>query len=240
MAYVEMICLANSRKRGGRCVVGLRTDGQGWLRPVAPYEDGALYGQHYTLDDGSQAQMLDVLMVDVVEPVPAPHQPENWLVGQETWKLVSRPAGRKEAMMLASHVQRGPELLRCETNKMPLEAFQGMSARSSAALVAPMHVDWEIKRGFEGRRQVRARFALGRVRYDLVVTDPDLEQRLSHLQEGSYYIPSPDDERISERFLLTISLGEEFNGFHYKLVAGVAAIPRAWRSREGQRQSRAR
>ena len=37
-----------------------------------------------------------------------------------------------------------------------------------------------------------------------------------------------DGDRALQRFLLTISLSENFNGFHYKLVAGVIAIPRAW------------
>lgn len=229
MAYVEVICLANSRKRGGRCVVGLRTDGRGWVRPVAPYEDGALYGQHYTLDDGSQAQVLDVLRVDVAEACPQAYQPENWLVGQKTWQLVSRPADSKAIAILRRYIERGPSLLGNETDKRSAQAFLKTPAESSLALVAPRHVDWEIRKGFHGRRQVRAKFELGRAQYDLGVTDPDLEQRLSHLQEGLYYIPSAQDEEVSERFLLTVSLGEEFNGYHYKLVAGVIAIPPAWR-----------
>jgi hypothetical protein len=34
MAQVDLICLANSRKLGGRCVAGLRLDGSGWVRRV--------------------------------------------------------------------------------------------------------------------------------------------------------------------------------------------------------------
>jgi hypothetical protein len=49
MPTVEIICLANSRKHSGRCVAGLRTDGQGWIRPVGPSDNGTLFPWHYTL-----------------------------------------------------------------------------------------------------------------------------------------------------------------------------------------------
>src|SRR6266850_2762793 len=32
MPLVDLICLANSNKMGGRCIAGLRTDGGGWVR----------------------------------------------------------------------------------------------------------------------------------------------------------------------------------------------------------------
>lgn len=51
MAALDIICLANSRKHGGRCVAGLRTDGGGWLRPVGTLLDGTLYPPDYTMDD---------------------------------------------------------------------------------------------------------------------------------------------------------------------------------------------
>lgn len=94
MPFCEFICLANSRKHGGRCVAGIRTDGCGWIRLVTNRDDGALLPQHYTLCDGTEAQTLDLLRIEVIKPPPKPYQPENWLVGSKPWELIARPAPR--------------------------------------------------------------------------------------------------------------------------------------------------
>ena len=40
MPHWEFICLANSRKLGGHCVAGIKTDGSGWVRPTGLPQDG--------------------------------------------------------------------------------------------------------------------------------------------------------------------------------------------------------
>ena len=77
MPTFEILCLANSKKHGGRCVAGLRTDGGGWVRPVADTEDGALFPEHYMLPDGSEPRIMDILRISPRECRPRPHQPEN-------------------------------------------------------------------------------------------------------------------------------------------------------------------
>jgi hypothetical protein len=39
---VEIVCLANSRKAGGRCIAGVRTDTGAWVRPVSSGREGTL------------------------------------------------------------------------------------------------------------------------------------------------------------------------------------------------------
>src|SRR6266850_2762792 len=76
MPLVDLICLANSNKMGGRCIAGLRTDGGGWVRPIASEtEHGQLYFRHFKLDDGSEPKVLDVIRVDLARAAPAPGQP---------------------------------------------------------------------------------------------------------------------------------------------------------------------
>jgi len=85
--------------------------------------------------------------------------------------------------------------------------------------------------GGSGTRQANARIAHcfapvtpGRVRYDLAVTDPVWLDRLKPLPAGLY----PHAHFFKEKHprpLLTLSLSELFDGFHYKLVAGVVALP---------------
>jgi hypothetical protein len=58
MAQVDLICLANSRKLGGRCIAGLRLDGSGWVRPVGEAPDGTLYPADFMLRDGTESKLL--------------------------------------------------------------------------------------------------------------------------------------------------------------------------------------
>jgi len=50
MPILRLVCLANSRKLGGRCVACLRLVGGGWVRPVSSFSDGTLCPAQYSLD----------------------------------------------------------------------------------------------------------------------------------------------------------------------------------------------
>ena len=83
----EMLCLANSRKPGGRCVAGLLPDGS-WIRPVTATGGGSLTSAMCRLDKGRPVGALDVVRVGVTQPEPRLHQPENWIITDKRWKLV--------------------------------------------------------------------------------------------------------------------------------------------------------
>lgn len=90
MPIIDLICLANSRKHSGRCIAGLATNGSGWIRPVSSTLDGTLFSYHYRLNDGSDVQLMDIVRVELVQPRPEVHQPENWVIGQSKWRLIQR------------------------------------------------------------------------------------------------------------------------------------------------------
>jgi hypothetical protein len=172
----EMICLANSRKHGGRCVAGLRVDGSGWIRPVGTLPDGTLYPPNYTFADDTVASVLDIVQVGVHKQRPAPHQPENWLIDGTNWTLLARPMGNKLIQVLRSAITPGPELLRGFSDRVPYTSFQQQNATASLALIAPESLDLYHQLSYRGRPQARGRFSLGRGNqtclYDLVITDP--------------------------------------------------------------------
>jgi len=219
---LEIVCLANSRKMGGRCIAGLRTDGGGWVRPVAPTEHGELYKQHYVLRDGSEPQLLDVLEIPVIGPYPERHQPENWLIADKPWRRVRRSSSLDLGSLLQAHLH-GPGLLfGTQDDRVPAARFEAAPADYSLALVAPRAVTWSVVWNPAGRLQARARFEWGGIPYDLVVTDPLLEKRLRGLGRGDHSSAEVGFPRRG-RLYLTISLGEPFEGDCFKLVA--AAIP---------------
>jgi Dual OB-containing domain len=224
MPTFDVVCLANSRKHGGRCMAGLRLDGGGWIRPVVPGGDGALWFSHYTLADGSEARPLDVIALDVAEARPEPHQPENWTIGETPWRLVSRPASQSIFPLVRRALARGPNLLGGRFSREPWHQFEVKPASSSLALVNPDGLSFCWLKTKQGRRQLRARFVLNGQAYDLVVTDLTWEEALKDSGAEAAW-----DEIASvqgRQPLLTISLGEptEFDGSCYKLVAAVIPL----------------
>ncbi len=228
MSTLEIICLANSRKKGGRCIAGVRTDGGGWVRPVASRassEQGELHPQHYRLSDGSEPKILDILQIDLASPQPESHQPENWLVGNKQWERVSFPASLDFSKLLVPIVARHPNLFGNPFHRVSCDSFFLQPSQASLTLVMPKNLRWCITTNTLGRRQSRAIFSLHGTSYNLVVTDTVWENLLSALPMGVHPATAANLENFEpDKVLLTISLGEPYEGYCYKLVAAVLQV----------------
>lgn len=223
MPEVEFICLANSRRKGGRCVAGLRTDGNGWVRPVNSI-GGTIWSQHYTLDDGKEAAIFDVIRVSLKERCPQPYQPENWIIENEPWRLVRRLTLPEASTFLSSNISTGINFLGDQFDRVYAVALAQNPVAASLALIEPDSIQWHITTNIKNRRQTRAKFELGGLAYDFGITDPQWEHRLETLALG---IHNRIDAGVSQedRLLFTISLGEPFGGYCYKLIAAVIVLP---------------
>lgn len=245
--WIEILCLANSRKHSGRCVAGLRTDGGGWIRPVGNNALKVLMPKHFTLPDFSEAMPLDLLRIPVESPAPLPHHPEDWLVGGGQWELLARPAPPEVATgLLRAHLVRGPALLGTSMDRIPFTAFQHRPATASLALLWPKELLWKIIRSGEyQKRKTRIRFRAGAgdesVWYDLALTDPEWESRLQPLPVGEHPQETAHGIAPDDRLLLTVSLSEPLGdkpvendtGLCFKLVAAVIVLPRTWWKKSG-------
>ena len=223
MPTIEIICLANSRKLSGRCIAGLRTDGKGWIRPVSESPDGTLFLSNYTLKDGSEARVLDVVRIEFTKPRPEIYQPENWVISNTHWKLVERPASFERQRIFHSFIVQVPELFGDQSDRICAKVLPEAPAKSSLALVIPDKIEWAVTKNIKGRRQIRALFNLRGASYNLGSTDPVLEQYLTKHPFGNYSIDSIGLKK-NDRLLLTISLGEPFQGDCYKLVTSVLLL----------------
>ena len=228
MALVDLICLANSYKEGGRCVVGLRTDGGGFVRPVAPDTPaGQLLWRHYKLENGSEPAVLDLISVDLDRTNPEPGYPENWLIGAQSWLLRKRPVGGdSEPLLQAALRSRSWLLLGTMGNRVP-EA-EAARASVSFALVAPSKLEWSLDRREDQRPHPRVRFHLSGHEYNLPVTDPIWIPRITRavgpLPPGLY---RRDIVGIQpkDRVFIAVSLSAPFQGYCYKLAAGIVVLP---------------
>lgn len=217
---VEVVCLANSRKYGGRCFAGLLLDGSGWLRPVSRdrASHGALKNAAMRLPDGTEPKLLDTVVFKVSAPRPLGYQMENWELAGGQW---TRSTYEVSPDFLHAQLVKGPALLGGTDDREPLGRFNSKEPGPSLALISPdrNEVSWERHKTSLGQRQVRAAFRLSRQPYNLVVTDPEWESRVP-LGEGAY---SSEELGVASgtSILLTVSLGEPLEEYCYKLVAGV-------------------
>ncbi|KFD41423.1 hypothetical protein DK28_0209205 [Peptococcaceae bacterium SCADC1_2_3] len=231
MPVVEIICLANSIKWGGRCVAGLRTDGQGWVRPVSNSRHGSLDNRHYKLPDGSEPRPLDVLRISLRNPQPQPYQPENWLIDNVSWQLISRSASCNVINIIQSYTESGSLLFGNTSDRISFESLSQNPTRSSLALIIPKNLNWYITTSIVDKRQIRAQFVLSGLPYNLAITDPLWIKRLSSLKYG-YHPLSAAGVSKDEKIRLVISLGEPFqDGYCYKLVAAIIILPDLCRNR---------
>ena len=174
-------------------------------------------GRHPIRDEPA---LLDCVRVPVVGPRPEPHQPENWLVGADSWRLIGRvEPGQAYTFLRNSLSTQGP-LFGQPGDRIAHAVFAQEAARSSLVLIEPSDLRWQITTTLSGRRQTRARFSHANFQYDLSVTDPRWEAALAGLGLGTFRDPPPGMPPAA-RSLMTVSLGEPFDGNCYKLVAAV-------------------
>lgn len=225
MPIFELICLANSRKYGGRCVAGLRTDGCGWVRLVSAEPKGVLRTGHYRLPTGRHAAVLDRVRVPVEAARPEAHQPENWLVAPGSWALMPPMPMDELAPLLSRFVAPGPAIFHGAEDRIPMAQVRKSPGAPSLTLVRPECLRWQVSQVGD-KRQLRAAFHLCGAPYRLSLTDAVWEQRLEALKPGLH---DCDDRYVppGHEVLLMVSLGEPYekDDCCYKLAAAVVIVP---------------
>jgi len=222
MSIIKRIaCLANSRKLQGRCVAGreLIAGGAGdWIRPVSDRPTEEVSEEERRYEDGSDARVLDIIDVPLIEARPKDYQQENWLLDSQRYWV---KAGRLQWEDLSGFQDlRGPLWINGHSgyngfnDRIPLVEAVGL--RGSLKLI---HVGKTTLKVFapgeafgNTKRRVQARFSFGGTEYWLWVTDPIVERQYLAESDGSY--------AIGETYM-TISLGEPYRDYCYKLVATV-------------------
>lgn len=229
MAVVKrIVCLANSRKLSGRCVAGREIqDAESWVRPVSgrPTEEVSEHERRY--EDGADPRLLEVVDIPLLLHCPRTYQSENWLLDpQHHWRRAGRVAWRD-----LDRLAENPPLLWPNGDS----TFHGLNDRVAVATAETLSNSLYFLRLDEieltvfvpganfgdFRRRVRAGFRYRGIDYRLSLTDPVVEREYLSGKDGEY--------RVGDCFA-TVSLGEPYEGFAYKLVAALITPSRAGRS----------
>jgi hypothetical protein len=222
MPTVDFVCLANSKKRQGRCVAGIKVGG-GWIRTVSNTLEGTLHHE-YILPNGDELRLLDLVRAEVTTPRPEAHQPENWVLANTKMTLLSRPAPVFMLKVLQNYVTTDPKLLGSIGDKISESYYTRYPLKESLALALPQQIEWRVTTGVRGNRQVRACFNLRGRDYNFSITDPVWLAKFNNLPVDNYSL-ADSGLTPNDKIWFTISLSEPFNGFCYKLVAAVLVNP---------------
>lgn len=229
----RIVCLANSRKEGDRCIAGkeLLADGSpgGWVRPVSDREDEAVNESERQYEEGAkppvlddrEPRVLDVIDLPLLKARPKGFQLENWLLDPDRrWRRVKRvgpaalecfaePAG--PLWVNGYHTQHG------RNDRLPLARAENLYSSLRLVRVEALELDVFAPRAETGdfRRRIKGRFRHAGEEYRIWVTDPVYEEEL---------LNRPNDRYAFGSCFLTVSLGEPYQGYVYKLIAAIMEL----------------
>ncbi len=215
-----MVCLANSRKFGGRCIAGLAWDEEKdwvWIRPVSDIGTGELNSERF-YQDGSDPQLLDLIDLSLLQPRPSGCHAEDILVDStKQWRksdnityhevIESIPMSSTTLWINGKNTSHG-------LNDV-MDEWVAARLKSSLKLICPDKFTMTATIEHDHKRKVRGEFWFMNCSYKLTITDPSIESEFSRYEIGA--------KRIALKPLLCISIGQVFERTKacYKLIAGV-------------------
>lgn len=203
MTQAEIVVLADSIKHGQHCVAGKCLSTGRWIRPVSNEHgaelshDQAKYQNPYGTFG---VKPLQKIKMGFSQHVPLPHQPENYLIDGNLWQQ-NYSIGIAE---LPNHLDE-PADLWGEGNRVQHSQITMGLYNVPQSLYLVKIEGLSLYNTDEGKR--RASFTYNSTSYDLAVTDPKFDEIVTEQREVSG--------------ILCVSLGEEYQGYCYKLVATI-------------------
>jgi hypothetical protein len=202
MSQVEILVLANSVKHQQHCVAGKYLANGQWVRPVST-EAGAELNHNqakYQNPYGTfTVKPLQKILMKFSRHVPLIHQPENYLIDETVWRQ-NYSIGLNEINNHLDH----PDSLWGEGNRVSYIQIRlgTIKIEQSLYLVKVDNIQLYMK---DDKRKIS--FIYNELDYELPVTDPNFDKVVNDFSEICGVI--------------CVSLGEEFKGNCYKLVATI-------------------
>lgn len=201
MKNIEIVILANSVKHHQHCVAGKCTANGQWVRPVSnangaelSHEQAQSQNPHGTFN----AKPLQKVIMSFSAHAPLAHQPENYVIDGSIW----RQNYKITATELNQYLDQ-PDDIWGNTDRVPHVSILSGDIVVEQSLFLIAVNDLNLYKNQYDRR--RASFSYRGITYDLAVTDPNFDRI------------TENDEEL--RGILCVSLGEEYQGSCFKLVA---------------------
>ena len=219
-----IVCFANSRKTSGRCIAGKEWhDGKSgeWVRPISTRATHEISEEERRYEDGQNPQLLDIVLVPCESHQPLPHQHENHVIDPEYYWALQGSLAWKDILGCLDQPTTlwgtGQGSYSGLNNRVAVGGENGSSLYLIAVTRLRLLVGRKAPEYPDSKRAVRGEFDYGGTTYRMDVTDPAIERQYLGQADGQYDMAKP---------VLCVSLGDPYQGYFYKLVAGVLPAER--------------
>jgi ATP-dependent DNA helicase RecQ len=216
-----IICLANSRKHGERCIAGIEVETGRWVRPVSGLDDGRV-PRASQLINGKDVKLLDLIRIPLAETGPDfGFESENLSLLPGEWSLAGAAAPRD----LTQYCSKAPQILHNNDSHVSLPTLYALpkEARQTLELVETTTFSVEDKgpSAAGGHKWEGTILTTGGAAVTAKITDPVYVEKLE------------SGHRPVDRCLVTVSLGMPYRPEHWpedqepacwKLIAGVVEL----------------
>ena len=198
-----VVILANSIKHNKHCVAGKCVQTKEWIRLVSDDLGHELTDQQSTYINKYGRYIVkpkQKIAMTLKSKVPLLHQPDNYLIDNNQWTQKYKINDEDLNQYLDA-----PESLWGNYNRILYSNIANRQIVISQSLYLVQAENLTLY--YIENHKRRAKFNYNNIGYDLPVTDPEFDKIIS--------------EERSISGIICISLGEEFNGYCYKIVATI-------------------
>ena len=197
-----LVIFANSVKHHQHCVAGKDILSKEWIRPVGDKNGCELKDEQtkYQNPYGKYlVKPLQKMNIEFLQKAPLKQQPENYIISNKIWEQNYKIEREEIESFLDNPSNLWLDGI-SKNDRVNYQLIQNNKIQITQSLylikVNNLKVD---------KQDRRAIFSFNDIYYNLAITDPKIQ----------YF----DNSKIS--YYLVISLGEEFQGYCYKLVASI-------------------
>lgn len=213
----QIICLANSKKEGERCIAGIDLATSEWVRPISKRKDKAITWDIRAVDN-KEPKILDILKVPLTEICfDEGFQRENRLISSGRWKKINsiKPDD------LTDYIEDDSVILHNNLDYIPFRYFSIIPQRGwkSLQLLHTNNAHFYCESGGEKPKwRVKFSYKYDARNIDLKLTDPEAIRKLN------------SGQIFGNKCIFTISLGRPWRPNKvtelrcYKLIAGVIEL----------------
>ena len=203
MNNIELVIFANSVKHHQHCVAGKCLKTGRWIRPVSDRNGSELahdQAKCHNPHGAFNVKPLQKVLMNFTAHAPLAHQPENYVIDGSIWRQ-NYTINDEDLNNYLDH----PTDIWGVSDRIPYASILagGINITQSLYLVSVQNLNL-YKNQYEKRR---ASFSYGGLVYDLAVTDPNFDRIIT--------------KNTDTKGILCISLGEEYEGNCYKLIATI-------------------
>lgn len=212
----NIILLTKSKKYHNYCVAGIDIETGEWIRLISENDDihNAVPLEDLTYEDNTEAQVLDIINVELIDHRPSYYQLENCIYNSKYyWDKIGR-ATIDQVLKIQKPISdnfifhnKEDRLNKCYIESIPLEN------RYSLILIQPQDACIKVERNpFKYYRlEYTACFKYKEIYYELKITDIQFTSKYS--KKGLY--------PLNSKVAFVVSLADLFHNCHYKLVASI-------------------